>query len=123
MCIRDSLLGDVKNPGKLGVSINPDTWKVRKAEVNPTQVNTGGCVPFVGRAPLPGFTWVGFGFTSAFLTRTTACSYCFGEYRSRGIAKCPDVQEPEELSGCLWFSAVCHVRSIFVSNDISGVDK
>ena len=78
----------------------------------------GGARPSKGTHP-PGFTSVGFGFTSVFLTRTTACSYCFGEYRSRGIAKCPDVQEPEELSGCLWFSAVCHVRSIFVSNDIS----
>ena len=43
------LLGDVKNPGKLCVSINPDTWKGRKTAVNPV-----GCVPFVGRAPLPG---------------------------------------------------------------------
>ena len=45
------------------------------------------------------------------------------KYNRSGIEKCPDVHEPEEVSGCLCFFAVCHVWSIFVSNDISGVDK
>ena len=45
---------------------------------------------------------------------TSTVRHCFGYCTTTRIAKCPDFEEPKEPSGCLWFSAVCHLRPISI---------